>query len=97
MWLRAAKIQLLIAQEKGLWSDGLRGPVLGTCEPHNNLISLFTVVARKLSVKSFPVFCAQDNGESSLISGRIPQLHLFLPLLFLHLLNFTLVCVLEPF
>ena len=66
-------------------------------EPHSDLISLVTVVARKLSVERFPVLCAQDNGESSLSSGLIPQLHLLLPLLFLHLLNFTLVCVLEPF
>lgn len=62
-------------------------------EPYSDLISLFTVVARKLSMQSFPVLWAQDHGESSLSSRLTLQLHLLLPLLFLHLLNFTLVCV----
>ena len=45
-------------------------------EPHSDLISLVTVVARKLSVEPFPVLCVQDNEESSLSSGLMPQLHL---------------------
>ena len=49
-------------------------------EPHSDLISLVTVVARKLSVEPFPVLCVQDNEESSLSSGLIPPASSFLAL-----------------